>query len=241
MGKKSIGETLKSAVVTAIGYAVGGPAGAAVASGGYNYSKTHDLKSAAMSAAGSYFGGKIGANVLGPEVGSIGSNISPANAVGPYFINPGLSSVVGQTANNAIGATVANANLGSAIGSYYGSNAMGDMAAPKPTASAAPPAFSPTRQEEKEAPTSLTGLGSLTSDQLSSNIATQGVYGGGSGPQENDYFLNLVNRKLVDDSGNMSDTSNLSPIEMSYLQKLGLGGYGDSRSLLEAISNYKAA
>lgn len=108
-------------------------------------------------------------------------------------------------------------------------------------AAAGPAPFAPSRQAQKELPSSLQGFGSLSPDQQASNIATQGTFGTGLGPQEQDYFLNLVNRQLVDETGGVQDLNTLNPIQNSYLSNLGLGGQSNSRNLLEAISKWKAA
>ncbi len=93
-----------------------------------------------------------------------------------------------------------------------------------------------------EAPPSLSGLGQLTPAQRTSNIATKGVYGEGADTPEQKYFLNQINRRLVDESGNVdAGMDDISAIEQSYLQKLGLGGYGNTSNLLEAISKWKPA
>lgn len=232
-----------------------GPAVAA----GYEAGKTYthggslgdSLKSGGLSYAGNVIGGKIG-NLLGDSLGTVGGTLGQGTpgAYGPAY-NSFAGNTLGAQAGSATGEFVGNAlgdaagkSLSSVIGSYAGSNiaknAFGD---PQDTslATAAPTPFSPTQQDAKDVPASIQGLGSLTSDQQSTNLATQGVYGGGNGSGESDYFLNLINRRLVDQSGHTSGLDTLKPIESSYLQKLGLGGYDNTNNLLEAISKWHAA
>ena len=233
-----IGSLVLPGVGTALGASIGSLGGAALGSGIGTLAQGGSLKDALLSGGGTYLGGRLGGEFIG---GSLGSTISPSNAVGPYFGDIGSS--IGDFAGNSIGASLANANLGSAIGGMYGSEiARNTFGSPQDEslASSAPSPFVPSQQAEQQAPASIQGLGSLTSDQQSTNLANQGVYGGGVGGQESDYFLNLINRRLVDESGQTSDMGALKPIEQSYLQKLGLGGYGDTNSLLEAISKWQS-
>lgn len=246
----SIGETAHSVydtvkpvlpVLAAVaGTIAGGPAAGAAAAGltkgATTYASNHDLRNSAANAvgtaAGSYIGGNLG-NAYGSSLGTVGG---------------AASSALGTTAGNAIGAaapTIAGSSLGGALGSFAGGQVGGSFAdsltAPKPKIAAANP-WMPTQQAQSSMPTSLTGsLSGLSPLQQSTNLASRGVYGGGNGPQEEQYFLNQENRRLVDQSGNVSDISSLSPVEMSYLQKLGLGGYGNSNDLLKAINSWQAA
>lgn len=100
--------------------------------------------------------------------------------------------------------------------------------------------FTPSQQSIFGAPQSLSNYTSpgMDSDQTLSGIATKGVYGGGNGPEEQKYFLNLINNRLVDPQGKVGDMASLNPIENSYLSQLGLGGYGNTSDLLKGISNY---
>lgn len=249
--KKFISHPLKSLAhlgVDAAGFAIGGPVGLGAAEGGFeaatNGGSIGDiLKGAAIGGAGSYVGGQIGSfagNALGGNLGrSIGdvafSNL-PSNALGSF-------------AGNSIPASIANSSIGSALGGFAGNSIGQQLAAPKPKTSSqlasAPVSgqapFVPKQQDAQELPASLSGLSGLTSDQQSTNLASQGVYGGGNGPQEQSYFMNLLNRRLVDPSGKTGDVSQVNPIEQSYLQRLGISGYGNTNSLLEAMSKWQAA
>lgn len=220
-------DSVQNLVYPAVGFAVGGPAGAAAASGASTLGRTGSLKNAALAAGGSYVGGNVG-SAYGSSLGTIGS---AANAA----LGPEIGGALGSAIPSA-----ANASLGSAIGSNLGSSLATSMFGDQPSM-AGPAPFAPSQQAEASMPSSLGDMGSLSPLQQSTGLATQGVYGGGLGPEEQNYFLNLENRKLVDQSGQTSSLSSLSPIEGSYLQKLGLGGYGDTKSLLQAISQWHPA
>jgi hypothetical protein len=216
---------------------IGAPIGAAVASGANNYSQTHNLgtalKSGALSGAGSYVGGQIG--------GSIGGGGGTVANAFQSTLGPDLGSAVGQLAGGTTYLSPLNAVLGSAVGSNLASSLVPQKTA-NPKGATPSTAFSAKREAEQSIPSGFRSLGSLTPDQLSTNIATGGVYGGGQGPDEDSYFLNMINRRLVTDEGQVdSDLSDIKPIESSYLAQLGLGGYSNANTLLEAISKYRAA
>lgn len=222
-------------------------AGAAIGSGFGTLASGGGIKNALLSGVGSYAGGQIAGNIFGNAGSTVGNAIglSSANAL-PWAaadttLGSALGRAVGSTAANSIAGTSLASVFGSQAGSDLATNAFGDNQANDNVAPAGPAPFMPKQADQQALPSSLNSYSSLTGDQQSSNLATQGVYGGGIGPEEQSYFLNLANRKLVDQSGNTSDMSSLSPIEQAYLQKLGLGGYGNTSSLLEAISKWKSA
>lgn len=209
---------------------VGTALGAAIGSGASQYSSTHNIGQALAAGAGSYVGGQVAGNVFGSTLGTVGGTA--------FDSLPG--GAISNFAQNAIPAGLANTSIGSIIGSSVGSDLASNSFAPKAAAAPGPTPFSPQQEQQQTAPDSLNGgFASLTPDQQSTNLATQGVYGRGNGPEEQNYFENLLNRRLVDPSGQTQDMSNLKPIEQSYLQKLGFGGYGDTSSLLEALSKWK--
>lgn len=223
---------------TAIGSSIGAAAGTKVAGGSWGQA----LKAGLFNYAGAKIGGYVGNTGIGRSAGlgnTVGTTVGSTakNAIGPEFLDTGLNNVIGDSVANHIGATLANTSLGTIAGQYAG-NA---LSTPAPKVSGPAP-FNPKQQDQQDLPDSLSSFGSLTPEQQSSNIATKGVYGGGNGPQENSYFLNLINRRLVDQSGHVDQNlSDVNPIENSYLSNLGLGGYGNTKSLLEAISKWKQA
>lgn len=235
------------------------------------YGKTGNLGSSLLSAGGSYLGAQLGSSLLGNTFpGTIGSAFgdTASNAIGDqagtYFgdaAGAATGSTLGTTAGNSVGTTLgnylgndvgdfagnavsnlSNTSLSSAIGGTIGSSlGAGNAGGGANTGSVGTSSFTPSQQAQGVLPSSLSAFGGLDQNQQASNIANQGVYGGGLGPDEQSYFTNLVNRQLVDNSGHVNDLSSLSPIENSYLQNLGLGGYGNSNDLLQAISKWKTA
>lgn len=206
----------------------GQPELAAAYSGIQNGIKTGNPLSGALAAAGSYAGNSLGTNY--------GNQI---------FGNTQLGNLTAGAQNvfeNATGATLGSAlggSLGSNLGAKLGSN-VGQMLNPMaPNAPPGAPGFQASRSPALGLPQSLSQFSSLNPQQQESNIATRGVYGQGNGPQENQYFTNLINRQLVDDSGKVAgDTSSINPVEGQYLNQIGLGGYNNPTDLLKKISQY---
>lgn len=191
-------------------------------------------------------GGSLGQGLLSGGLSAVGSNIGASLFPGAGNVTDalekGLGSDFGSTAANIIGGNAANTSLGSILGGYAGGNVASALSPTKtqnPTGQAPSAAFQPSQQAQASLPTSLQSLGGLTPMQQATNVATGGVFGGGQGPDEQSFFANLVNRQLVDPSGKVSDINTLNPIENSYLKQLGLGGYGNSTDLLQAISKFK--
>jgi len=239
-----------------IGTALGGPFLGAAAAGTYSGVKNHSLESGLLGGLGTFAGNALGSS-FGSGLGTVGSSLGSgtANAIGEGAISPfagglfgsaggdissGITGLLGESGANAIGSSIANTSIGGALGSYAG-NSLGSSIGAQPSAPSGPAPFQPTQSAQAALPSSLSSFSDQSPLQQSTNLATQGVYGGGLGPQEQQYFLNLENRKLVDQSGKTSDMSSLSPIEGSYLSKLGLGGRPDTSSLLQAISQWSPA
>lgn len=237
---------LDKAVPIALAVA-GQPELAAAATGLEDYSTTRSigksLEGAGLSYAGNAIGSQLGNAIVPSSIGdAIGSTASNAVGAADAGINSALGQGFSQTASNAL----LNTGVGSALGGFAGGNFAQSLAPQKsssqPTVdnnSLTPAPFTPTRAPQIQLPGSLSGLSSMTPDQQTSNLATQGVYGGGLGPQEQSYFTNLVNNQLVDPSGKVGNISSLSPIEDSYLSQLGLGGQSNSTDLLGAISKWQ--
>lgn len=209
-----------------------------------------------LGAVGGFADGLIqGGGVKGALHEGLNSGIEAAGQIGGSMIGSAIlpqtiGSFIGSSATNAIGSSIADKSLGSVIGGYAG-NALADnyISKQQPTATDASPApdpnsllpaaFSPKQSPSLQLPGSLSGLNGMDQNQQTSNLATQGVYGGGLGPEEQDYFKGLVNNQLVDPSGKTADIGSLSPIENSYLSQLGFGGYSNSKDLLGALSKWK--
>jgi len=230
------GDIIVPAALTAAGM----PYAAAAFSGANTLGNGGSPLNAIGSAAGSYIGGQIGSNYFPGTVGGTASNILGGGTANSLFNG------IGNTLGNGVASGLFNASIGGALGSNLGSalgSTLGGVKSPSNTGmDTSTNSFSPTRQAEASAPSSLGGdFQGLNPEQKTSNLASRGVYGGGLGPQEQSYFLNLVNRQLVDNSGQTQDMNTLQPIEQSYLQQLGLGGKNNTSDLLQAISGYKFA
>lgn len=216
---------------------VGTAIGAAVGSGLNSGVKSGDPLTGLLSAGGSYLGGQA----LGGLGGTLGE--TPANALGDVVggSTVGSSAPFGSFAGNVLGGQTIGSMAGGALGSSIGESAGNALNPQSPDlGGTGVAAFSPSRSPQMGLPQSLSQLSGLDPLQQGSNIATKGVYGGGTGPEETNYFLNLVNRNLVNDQGQVaSDTSSVNPVENSFLSQLGLGGYNNPTDLLKNISNYK--
>lgn len=174
----------------------------------------------------SLFGGdSTASNVSGASGANISGTQTPSlfDQAGSFLSKP----------SNLLGLGVAGAGI-------VGAATAGGESSPSSDLGQSFSQFTPQQQPGLAAPNSLANYTSsaLSPDQTLSGIATKGVYGGGNGPEEQKYFLNLVNNRLVDPQGNVGDMNQLNPIENSYLSQLGLGGYGNSTDLLKGISNY---
>lgn len=90
--------------------------------------------------------------------------------------------------------------------------------------------FTPKRGDEPTKPFDLfsrdvggQAFGSLDPTQQRSYLATQGSQGGGLGDGDKNYYLGLLKRNLIDESGQLGNmNSALLPIERNYLSRLGL-------------------
>lgn len=244
IGSALLGPAGAGLVSSTIGGAIGSGAGT-LASGG-------DVKDALLSGAGSYVGGSIagGLGGGGSTIGTAtGMSTLPWSAANTGF-GQSIGNLIGQSTANTIAGTSVNRALGSYLGSEFAQNAFGDddpqpqiTPSALPAAPAGPTPFTPQQQAEKELPSGLTSsLGSLTPEQRSTNLATQGTYGGGLGPMEQEYYVNQAQRRLVDPAGGVADPNAVfNDIEKSYLKRLGLGGYSSGLNLAELISQWRPA
>lgn len=210
-------------VAPIVGGALGGPVGAAIGSAAGSLASGGNPLQALAAGAGSYLGGQFLGGTGGPTVGGA-------------LQKAGLSGLA-----EALPGSVASANVQGALGSFIGSDMAESMTAPAPKSgksSSAPSVFSPSSPGFMEAPTAE--LGMLSPEQATASIATRGLYGGGSGPQEQGYFANLLQRRLYD-AGNFDSPYSLNPVEEQYLrQGMGLSFGQDTRSLLQALQTRRA-
>ncbi len=220
-----------------------------------SYGKTGELGPSLAQGAASYAG-----NALGSSYGANSGTLSGLGTVGSN-----AESLFGSSAANMLSDAAASKSIGSIIGGAAGNTIGKSLASSyvpfkQPTqpgqtqTTLGGPTFTPGQvAKDNKLPggsllngnlsngatsASIAPMSTLTPEQQTSSLATQGTYGGGLGPQEQQYFLNQENNKLVNQDHTTNDLSSLSPIENSYLAKLGLGGYGDSTSLLKAISQW---
>lgn len=164
-----------------------------------------------------------------------GDNLSGMSASPSIFDQAG-SYIANNPLTTAAGLTLAGSGLASAMSG-------GGESSPSSDLGTSLSSFTPQQQPGLAAPNSLANYtnSALSPDQTLSGIATQGVYGRGNGPEEQKYFLNLINNRLVDPMGHVAnDMGGINPIENSYLSQLGLGGYQNPTDLLKGISNYAA-
>lgn len=238
-------------IIPGVGTAIGGALGSGLETG----VKTGSPIAGLLAGGGSYLGGNLLGGAAGPAANSIGGSLASGAgaqtlAAGGGGLLGGLSSeTVGGTLGKALGdsalgdslGSLGNASLGSIAGSSLGSSiggSIGSSIEPNSIISNNPEPWKASQQGQLGLPQSLSAFGGLNPNQQASNIATQGVYGGGNGPEENKYFMNLINRQLVDSSGNVGNSSSLSPIDTSYLSQLGITG-NNSQDYLKGIENYK--
>lgn len=224
LGGSLVNDTLSSSglgsSLTTGGFGAAAPSLAGTAAG--------SLTSTGGSGPGNLGGTSLLSSLGSKPLGTVGSNL-----------NSLLGDSAGGSINNLIGSTAANTGLGAAAGGYLGSSAAQDLMGGPGTPETPPtPPFKPSRMTASSLPSSLSNLNGLDPNQQASNLATQGTFGGGIGPEEQSYYANLLNRQLVDDSGNVQSLSSLSPIESTYNQQLGLGGYNNPTDLLKALSSW---
>jgi hypothetical protein len=95
-----------------------------------------------------------------------------------------------------------------------------------------------TRPDEAQAPGWMRFDNVMSPLQRRSYIATQGISGeqGLYRSQEaKDYYGNLLARTLISPTGQLGDYNQLLPIEMQYLQALGIPGWKDTAGLLGGL------
>lgn len=235
-----IAPIVETAALTAIGqpelapFAIGATEG--IKTGVETGSPWKGLESGALAGGGAYIGGQA----LGGLGGTLGE--TPANALGSTFGGDTVGSIApfGSFAGNVLGSGTIGSSIGSSLGQGIGTQAFNALnpasQAPSSDIGGITP-FSPSQQPQMGIPQSLSQFSGLSPLQQGTNIATKGVYGGGNGPQENQYFMNLVNRSLFDNGQVAANSNNINPVEMGYLNQLGVSGSSPT-DLLKGISQY---
>lgn len=214
------GMTSAASVSPSVNFGSSGLSGA-----GSPFAQTDPLSAAGSGALGSSASipNAAVANISGAAQPSIFDSLSQGNL-------SGAASGVGDFVQNNPLTTLAGAGA-----AYQGISSLGNQPS---TSSLNPSPFSPTMQSAQGLPSSLSSYVGLDPSQQASNIASRGVYGGGQGPEEQNYFLNLMNRQLFDQSGNVaSNLNNISPVDLSYLNQLGISGSSPT-DYLKGISQF---
>lgn len=230
---------------TVAGAVLGGPPGAAIGSGLSTYATGGDLKESALNAGGAY----LGSNYLGSGTGDIAGNLTASSIPGAATVGEGLATGAAGSIGSAIGGAsfpaVTGALAGNSIAGFVGGEAppaLENQPAPQPVGPKNAP-LPNSRPEEASLPSGLGQFAGLDPLQQGTGIATEGVYGGGTGNAENSYFMNMLQRQLINDKGGYEDySSNVNPTEEAYLHNnLGLQFDPNTTSLLQAIANKNAA
>lgn len=225
---KKIFKKVLPIAATVAGYALGGPAGGAAGSALGTKLAGGSNTQALLAAGGSYLGGRY----LGSGSGDVAGNLSQ------YGVT---RSIADSLAGTSLGGISYPALTGSLTGMGIGGAVGGAAIAPEvASGSTAIPSFENiniSRPGEMSLPGGMESLGGLSDRQKATNLATRGVEGGGLSPTERDFYINLQQRRLQDDQGNLADISELTPIEQTYFkQGLGLQFQPNTRSILESLA-----
>lgn len=184
----------------------------------------------------------------GHVAGSGYENKNPHTGASEFFFN-GFKSFFQKVASNPIPAVIgaalapATGGLSFAALSQLPNNYSNDSKTSAPAASAAPSAslpppdlgsvsqpFTPKRPDAAVQPFGLFNssaggqqFSTLDPTQQRSYLATQGSQGGGIGDDAKNYYLNLLQRNLIDENGQQQNMNTaLLPVERNYLSTLGL-------------------
>lgn len=115
-------------------------------------------------------------------------------------------------------------------------------ATPAPNLGAVAQPFAPKQPAAVALPSDLSNLspggqafGTLSPIQQSSYLGTQGSQGSGLSGDDKNYYLNLLQRNLIDENGNMQNiNSALQPIDRNYASSQGLPT-GNTNDFLQAL------
>lgn len=172
-------------------------------------------------------------------VGSGYESINPETGMPEHGFLGGLFKSIGKIAKPILGGV-----LGSAAGplGILGNSLLGGgQKEEQVSAPAGPQNAAISRPNEASLPSTLSSFSELDPFQRGTGLATQGAFGGGLGKDEENYFMNLLQRRLIDDRGNYADMGMVNPVEKTYLEgNMGLKFDGSTRSLLQALANRQA-
>lgn len=235
MGKRGGG--FGSIIGSVLGGLAGGPVGAAIGSGLGTVATGGTPQQALLGAAGGLAGGALLGGALGPA-GTVASSLGSVGLGGVAQALP--ASLAGSSVSGLAGQALGQ-QLGQSLATEPERRASGVLPTAITGQQTAEP-FNPQRPASMALPSSLSDLGGLSDIQQSTAIATKGVEGGGVGGEGQNYFLNLLQRRLVDQGGNLAGYEQVNPIEEQFLQqRMGFQFSPNTRSLLEAIARQPRA
>jgi hypothetical protein len=98
------------------------------------------------------------------------------------------------------------------------------------------------RPDATALPQNLNDYAGLSDIQQRSGLATRATQGEGLDDEGKKYYLNLLQRKLMDDQGNISNDNfqGVLPVERNYLQSIGLP-IGSGEDFMGGLARYYAA
>lgn len=168
---------------------------------------------------------------LGGALSSVVKGVGHALSSGVKAVTPIMSNPLGIFGSLAGGNSLSNILSGAKQQVAPTSSSQAPQALmPPPDLGGADKPFAPKRGEEPTKPFDLFSrdiggqtFGSLDPTQQRSYLATQGSSGGGIGDEDKNYYLGVLKRNLIDESGQMQNmNSSLLPVERNYLSRLGL-------------------
>ncbi len=163
---------------------------------------------------------------------NIAKTSNPLNAV------PGGSGMVDNMFNSlGMGGSSSSSGMSGTAGATSQPTTM-----PAPDLGAVTQPFTPKRPDAAVQPFDLFSssvggqqFSTLDPTQQRSYLATQGTSGGGLGGDAKDYYMNLLQRNLIDENGQQQNiNSALLPVERNYLSSLGLPT-GNTQDFFQAL------
>lgn len=168
---------------------------------------------------------------------------NPIKSVGNFVSNI-IENPIPAIGGALIGGPILGTSLAGLTGLMGGSSGSGQQSAAPPQSNLGEveQEFVPKRPDESPKPFGLFSsevggqqFSTLDPTQQRSYLATQGTYGSGLGNEDKNYYLNLLQRNLIDDSGQLGNINEaLLPVERNYLSRIGLPT-GDTKSFFQAL------
>lgn len=155
---------------------------------------------------------------------------NPGKSIGNFIKNPigGIANIA-KTSNPLYMVPGVDKFMDKAFSPFMG-NEQNPQEAPSSDLGGVEQPFAPKRGNEPTKPFDLFNrsvggqqFNTLDPTQQRSYLATQGSQGGGLGDEDKNYYLQLLQRNLIDESGQLGNmNSALLPVERNYLSRLGL-------------------